>query len=424
MEFEFDKEMDALLRQATRSGEITSNTDFGSHLDADEISIFAENELPEKAKARVTKHLADCDRCRTILTNTITLNSEAAGETASSAVSKSEKEVASVAGVPWYKRLFATQNLAYSLGALALVFAGMLGFLVLQNTFNSGGSEVAQDTASKESAANNTGDFDEESPQATPGFSNSNSASESGDSNSTLSEPTSDAKSPGEANVPAPNGPRTADNDGVFVDGKPGYDRRERNQSDLKDKVAVGKEDDSLGKRSDANSNEEARDLIVSSRNSQKNKSGDSRYGNLKRKTVSPPPPAPRKSSAPRATPKPKPRRAPVVAEAADEMVVAGASTVEQETKEQRREKSPEGVVSSERKTYSKKAPARKTINGKTFERRSGVWYDTKYRGQKVTSVRRSSSEYKKLDSGLRTIAGKLGGTVVIVWKSKAYRVR
>ena len=424
MEFEFDKEMDALLRQATRSGEITKNTDFDSHLDADEISIFAENELPEKAKARVTKHLADCDRCRIILTNTITLNSEAAEETASSAISASEKEVVSVAAVPWYKRLFATQNLAYSLGALALVFAGMLGFLVVQNTFNSGGSEVALDTASKDSVASNTVDFEREFPEATPESSNSNIASENADLNSTPLEPMAVAKSQGEANLPVPNGPRTADNDGIFPDGKPGYDDRDRNRSDLKDKVAVGKEDDSIRKRGGEPSVEETGDLVVSERKNQKNKLGN-RSGDLKRKTKPPPPLlAPKQSRAPRRpAPMRTPRRTPAPSKAADKMVVAGASKVEQEA-EKRRENAPGNAESGERNSSAKKVPATKNINGKTFKRRNSVWYDTQYRGQKIRSVRRSSGEYKKLDSGLRTIVSKLGGTVVIVWKSKAYRVR
>ena len=87
MELNFDKEMDALLRQAARSGEFVS-TNPQSHLDADEISAFAENALPEKTRSVYIKHFADCDRCRTILSNTILLNAEAENEAASSAVSQ------------------------------------------------------------------------------------------------------------------------------------------------------------------------------------------------------------------------------------------------------------------------------------------------------------------------------------------------
>ena len=65
MEFEFDKEIDVLLRQTARSETVFANTDANSnHLDADEISAFAENALPEKARQNYVLHLADCNRCR------------------------------------------------------------------------------------------------------------------------------------------------------------------------------------------------------------------------------------------------------------------------------------------------------------------------------------------------------------------------
>jgi hypothetical protein len=63
-------------------------------------------------------------------------------------------------------------------------------------------------------------------------------------------------------------------------------------------------------------------------------------------------------------------------------------------------------------------------IGGKTFTRKEGVWYDASYNGQTTTNISRGSDDYKKLDSGLRSIAGNLGGTVVLVWKNKAYRIQ
>ena len=51
MDFEFDKEIDVLLRQTTQGETVLTNTNTNSeHLDADEISAFAENALPEKAR--------------------------------------------------------------------------------------------------------------------------------------------------------------------------------------------------------------------------------------------------------------------------------------------------------------------------------------------------------------------------------------
>jgi hypothetical protein len=63
-------------------------------------------------------------------------------------------------------------------------------------------------------------------------------------------------------------------------------------------------------------------------------------------------------------------------------------------------------------------------VGGKSFNNRDGVWYDTAYSGQATTNYRRSSVDYKSLDASVRNIANDLGGTVVIVWKGKAYRIQ
>ena len=63
-------------------------------------------------------------------------------------------------------------------------------------------------------------------------------------------------------------------------------------------------------------------------------------------------------------------------------------------------------------------------VSGKRFENRERVWYDSAYRGQATANVNRGTDTYKKLDGGLRKIADTLGGTVVVVWKEKAYRIQ
>ena len=65
-----------------------------------------------------------------------------------------------------------------------------------------------------------------------------------------------------------------------------------------------------------------------------------------------------------------------------------------------------------------------RNAGGKSFNNRGGVWYDTAYHGQSTTNIRRGSDEYRKLDGSLRNIATTLGGTVVVVWKSMAYRIQ
>ena len=63
-------------------------------------------------------------------------------------------------------------------------------------------------------------------------------------------------------------------------------------------------------------------------------------------------------------------------------------------------------------------------VSGKGFQRRNNVWYDLSYRSQATKNVRRGTEEYRKLDSGIRSIAENLGGVVVVMWEGKAYRIQ
>jgi hypothetical protein len=68
--------------------------------------------------------------------------------------------------------------------------------------------------------------------------------------------------------------------------------------------------------------------------------------------------------------------------------------------------------------------PVIRRVGGKAFHNSNGAWYDNAYHGQSTTNVRRSTDDFKKLDSGLRSIANELGGVVVVVWKDRAYRIQ
>src|SRR6476660_752835 len=61
MRQETNNEMDLLLRRLGRQQETSASSD---HLDADELSSYAENVLPAAARTRYTEHLAEFARCR------------------------------------------------------------------------------------------------------------------------------------------------------------------------------------------------------------------------------------------------------------------------------------------------------------------------------------------------------------------------
>lgn len=397
MEFEFDKEMDALLRKAARSGETRVNEVSGVHLDADEISIFAENALSEKAKPRVISHLADCDRCRAILSNTIILNSEAGEESASAAVLGEENIAAPVSDVPWYKKLFATRNLAFGLGALVVMFAGMFGFLIVQRSLNSGTmdmakvSEDAANTASAPADAKSAPDKD---------ATNSNSAENSDSDN--LDE------SKSESNTAGDNAGNTADQSG-------GQRSAGEVQAD-KDNAPQGYSDQTkpgtLGNVSGEKQKADNRPTVGERSDRAQEDENELSYKDEPRKRDAPasrpaPPPAPKATPSLVIAAKPAPK-------------AAGRGAAEKKREEQMQTEASTDSVSAD---DSKEANSR-TVGGKTFTLKQRVWYDSNYKGQKTTNVRRKTSDYNKLDSGLRSITDKLGGTVVLVWKSKAYRVQ
>ena len=75
------------------------------------------------------EHIADCDRCRRVRSQTVLLNSGPGVETAEA---ETQPDLTPAAIIPWYKRLFATPALAAAMGAVILAFSGILGYVVLQ----------------------------------------------------------------------------------------------------------------------------------------------------------------------------------------------------------------------------------------------------------------------------------------------------
>ena len=369
MELNFDKEIDALLRQTTRRGEFVS-TDAQTHLDADEISAFAENALPEKARTVYVKHFADCDRCRTILSNLILLNVETA--TASFVATTSPKIVETK--TPWYRRIFAAPNLAYTLGGLVLLFGGFLGFLVLQSTNNFQNSEVSQiyETESKASGPNiGSGETSYNSNAMSLNTDNmsTNSAANTSImmSNATVTNTTVSTLNANKM-LPAPS---------------PEFLAKE-NRVDQKQL---------------AEEKNEAKPLADSAK-SENAKVAESDQTIAQDREPAKTLPAPNKP-----------------AQAAPPASGAGI------TETQNKLKARKSTSRQNTKDDSEGEPTRQ-ISGKNFNRKDGVWYDAAYRGQNTTNVRRNTENYRKLDSGLRIIAESLEGTVVVVWKEKAFRVQ
>jgi hypothetical protein len=370
MEFEFDKEIDAILRKA-RHGEVVTSA--GSHLDADEISAFAENAVSNAARQRFTSHLADCTRCRKILSNVIVFNSEAETEAASSAVPVETAETKT----PWFRKLFVFPQLAYAMGGLVLLFSGFFGYLILRNLPGAGSSEVSYSTnkaaitekpapqaASNSNAATNSSVPATNSSVQTNTTSTANSASLPSSNTMTAATPAADKK----AIAPELNSPAESVRPAIVPQSTP----------PLQDAVTGNAQSEELAKTSPAAPTAGAAAQNRAKEERQKNETKDAaRPDDTETVTAERDDSKLKSMSMPKAAKKPTPN--------------AGET---------------------------------RSVGGKTFNNVGGIWFDSALGRQKQKTVRRGTSEYQKLDAGLRSIADSLGGTVVILWNGKAYRIQ
>lgn len=388
MDFEFDKEIDVLLRQSARGETVFAATNPKSlHLDADEISAFAENALPEKAKRRSMLHLADCDACRKTLSNLILPSADVGSETVHAAEKQAEKQTIAPP-IPWHRRLFAFPNLAYTMGALVVVFSGIVGYTVLQNVSNSRSAEVSQISEKQPSGKAMSSDGDR---AAVESFSNSMMSANTMMSNSASMNSSSNTSAIF-SNPVMSSAPMRAMNSNAAM-------TRESSDKILRTES-----------KSPAEQNE-ATDLV---------KNQDS-------STVGAPP-SPAKENAHQSDGAAQKQQNETQSSTArnqiDNLPLNGRRVENLPLTTMEAEKKTRKVEDLRDDTKLKSPEAGTNVGGKTFKRTDNVWYDSAYRGQPTTNVARGTREFKELDSGLRGIAENLGGTVVIVWKQKAYRIQ
>ena len=373
MDFEFDKEMDALLRQAAQGETAFAASNPKSkirnpkslHLDADEISLFAENALPKKLRGNAVAHFADCDRCRKILSDLILLNS------ANEVVHTNENKEITAPTISWYRKLFAFPNLAYTLGALVLVFSGLVAFTVLKSVDNSRNTEVSQ--VSEQPLKG--GPFADDTAIVAEQSANTMM---SGDSMSNAS--MSNSASTSNANRLPNTVPANAN---MSFAGKPNVLPTKSPKDELQaNNFALPLAKTEL--QGDSAKQEEKKSIEEDKRTKE---SDDN----------------PVTTDATRAAPvKPKNDQP----SASENKMMSDALNAK--GKKRSRTENPETTG----------------VGGKTFSRTNNAWYDSAYKGQPTINITRGTTEYKKLDSGLRAIAENLGGTVVVVWKEKAYRIQ
>ncbi len=376
MELNFDKEIDALLRQTAKGKSVFADGNPKSkmqnpesnHLDADEISAFSENALPETAKLFYTAHLADCDLCRKNLSNLILLNAEAEIED----VHAEEIGTTSSAN-PWYRKLFAFPNLAYTLGALVVIFSGIIAFTIVQNVNNPQNSEISQSSEK----SNDTKETSADGYAVPTEINNANTANMASNANAASVYSSNSMTANTSAANSAMNSNTNAFSNKPIVSPNATPQNETRREDDLalsKDKREMSLDGVSAGSVSEQR---------------QENKKETEK--NVETADVVKPAPAPPKPAQPSVS---------------DNQIKSDAPSVRA------------------KKNSSESKPETTSVGGKIFKRQNNVLYDTAYNGQSTTNITRGTNEYKKLDKDLRVIVENLGGTVIVVWKEKAYRIQ
>ncbi len=383
MEVDFDKEIDTLLRKAQRDGPVLVGDNSSLHLDADELSAFAENATPEKARALQMTHLADCDRCRKILSNLLVMNAEVAPDAAASlsAITIAER------ALPWYKQLFLFPNLAYLMGSLVLVFGGFLAFTVIQN---SGKQDAVTVSQAPEPSTQGGPNFQVESELAETN-STANAAANVATTGGTLTANSNSATAATRSIETGIAGPRASSENNFATDGLSSADSV---ASPLPPPAAAA-----AGARPEAKDVREREDLAKMKEEDKS--SGVALQDQAKNDAML------RQRSLPNIPAQSGPMR-----------------NNESQYNAQ--------VENMDRRAAAKKAAprdedgssGRKVVSGKTFERKQGVWYDTTFQGRPTINVRRGTAEFERLEGGLKSIANSLQGTIVVVWGAKAYRIQ
>jgi outer membrane biosynthesis protein TonB len=381
-----NNEMDLLLRRlgghpdksvADANGDI-------DHLDADELSAYAENVLPAAARARYTTHLAECARCRELVAQL----SSSAGVVP--AVETVHPPVPSVLR-KFLAGLFSPFVLRYAVPALGLIIVAAIGLFVLQQNKQESGS-IAQnaepskytsvptpdssaaqapsgrvyDQITKEPAANKSaqgsGSGGNQTAAAAPAAPTPGGvANFATDEQAKRDQPVAaDAPPPAAEVAPKPTPtPDTAERQ-AKTEPREEATRVQAANEPPKEKAAEGKVEDR--KKADVN--------VARSTDSE-----NRGFGSLT--TLQP-----------------------------------GTAGAKQRAETEDKDKNAET----------------KTVAGRHFRKRGKVWIDTAYDSSRtVLTFTRGSEGYRSLvadEPAIKTIADELDGDIIVVWKGRTYRIQ
>jgi hypothetical protein len=361
MEKDFDNEIDAILRGAAKGINLTETLE--NHLDADEISLFAEGLLPMNARLAAIEHFADCSNCRSVLVDVVSIQEDSANAPSVDLIGTKTGFAESL------RNWFTFSNLGFAMGALSLVFVGIIGFVAIQNNQPSGDQAKLETKSIAAPPVNANKPVISESNEP---VTSTNSAANSA--------PLAAANAAASVANTAPKAPIDSDTinrSPISADAKP-RGPNAKSESDLPiAKQPLGK-NKAIEREESPIAKEPAK---TESLNAAPNPAAESKVddsANADKEVTRSAPEKPKKSAAPATT--------------------AGAS--------------------------DSNVQRARSVAGKSFAKSDGTWIDSAYKGGATRTVNRGTKEFDELDSGLKSIANSLAEPVVVVWKAKNYRIQ
>jgi Putative zinc-finger len=389
MKQETNNEMDLLLRRLGQRQDVFA-PESQDHLDADELNAYAENALPAKTRARYTAHLAECSRCRELVVQL----SASAGVV----IAEPGDKVSAPAG--WRKflaSLFTPMVLRYAAPALGLIVVAVIGFVALRS--NRPAEHVSQvQPAQSDSSRNVAEQVESGSPKTVAGINSMNRA------DATVNKEVQRKNEPQASPTPVPQSPPV-----------------DVTQSAPPAKAPVAKSESQPAATAEPAAPSPAK-LDANDEKRQKNE--DAVGKSTAEVKVVPKETATHdfEVSAAKKAEEPATMRART---AKNKSVVAGTATAQGAAASPgRRERSQR----DDEDTAKDSVAETRSVAGREFQKRGGVWIDTAYdKSKAITTYHRDSESYRSLiadEPAIKTIADRLDGEIIVVWKGRAYRIQ
>ena len=372
MRQETNNEMDLLLRRLGRQDTPAPS----DHLDADELSSYAENVLPPAARARYTEHLAECVNCRDLV---VQLSSSAGVVVAQETAKVSEPSTLR----KFLASLFSPMVLRYAVPALGLVVVAAIGFMVSRNErpANSPIAEFRDQQPAQAPVTTSQAQPSSSPEKISPGRVNDTAA------NKADVRAADTAAETGVAALPPNTAPAPASVD-----------------TEARDTATKTVEQEQAKTEQAAAPVVKATPAIEESKKLELQK----RPAEVRAVVTANEPPAEKAKEQDRSL---TDLAAPGPGVARRRGESSGARPMAQREDVADKDKNDAGI---------------RTVAGRRFRKQDNVWIDTAYSSQNLTSLKRGSEQYRGLiadEPAIKQIADQLDGEIIVVWKTRAYRI-